>query len=82
MHAERETDDLSTPAQASDATSESEPELICGRGIAEVLFPANPPTPINPRVVRRLGFEEERKTGDLATAAGFFTPKRVDPEAS
>ena len=82
MHAERETDDPTTPAEASDASSESESGLICGRSIAEVLFPATPPTPVNPRVVRRLGFEEERKSGDLATAAGFFTPKRVDPEAS
>ena len=82
MHAEKETEDLSAHAEASDATEDSPLDLMCGRGIAEVLFPANPPTPVNPRVIRRLGFEEERKTGDLATAAGLFLPKRVDPEAS
>ena len=52
---------------------------VMGRGIAEVLFPANPPAPVNARLIKRFGLEDERKPRGLASAAGWYTRKSADP---
>jgi hypothetical protein len=48
-------------------------------GIADVLFPASPPAPVNARVVKLFSADDERKPRGLASAAGLFGVRRADP---
>jgi hypothetical protein len=82
MHAEKKAgDDGQTFGASSETTDDAEFHADAGaRNIAEVLFPATPPTPKNPRVVKRFGLEDERKPRGLASAAGLFASKRSDPD--
>ena len=63
--------DASVESAAEAAESDS---VIVGRGIAEVLFPATPPAPVNARLIKRFGLEDERKPRGLASAAGWYRP--------
>jgi hypothetical protein len=48
-------------------------------GIADVLFPASPPAPVNARVIKLFSADDERKPRGLASAAGLFGVRRADP---
>jgi hypothetical protein len=48
-------------------------------GIADVLFPASPPPPVNARVIKLFSADDERKPRGLASAAGLFGVRRADP---
>jgi hypothetical protein len=54
--------------------------LVAGSfGIADVLFPASPPSPVNARVIKLFSADDERKPRGLASAAGLFGVRRADP---
>ena len=61
-------------ASVESAAEAAESSVVVGRGIAEVLFPANPPAPVNARLIKRFGLEDERKPRGLASAAGWYRP--------
>ena len=50
-----------------------------GLGIADVLFPASPPAPVNARVIKLFSAEDEKKPRGLASAAGLFGVSRSNP---
>ena len=50
-------------------------------GIASVLYPANPPQPVNARLVRGVSFHDHvKKPRGLAGAAGLFDMVWTEPE--
>jgi hypothetical protein len=54
--------------------------LVAGAfGIADVLFPASPPAPVNARVIKLFSAEDEKKPRGLASAAGLFGVRRANP---
>ncbi|MGZ5094107.1 MAG: hypothetical protein ACXWCY_10710 [Burkholderiales bacterium] len=62
-----------TLAEAADAIQQS--ALAAGEfGIADVLFPATPPAPLNARLVRGWSFHDEAKPRGLARSAGLLPP--------
>jgi hypothetical protein len=50
-----------------------------GFGIADVLFPASPPAPVNARVIKLFSAEDEKKPRGLASAAGLFGVRTANP---
>ena len=55
------------------------PVVTASFGIADVLFPASPPPPVNARVIKLFSADDERKPRGLASAAGLFGVRRADP---
>jgi hypothetical protein len=89
---ESEDDDAEEHELRSEITEEHEVEtgiaeeheleagLIAGAfGIADVLFPASPPAPVNARVIKLFSAEDEKKPRGLASAAGLFGVRRANP---
>jgi hypothetical protein len=65
------------PAQTIEASDVGE-MAAGGLGIADVLFPARPPVPVNARVIRGFSFHDEAKPRGLAGAAGYFASKQIE----
>ncbi len=54
---------------------------VSALGIASVLFPATPPSPVNARLVRGLSFHDDsKKPRGLAGAAGIFQSIWDEPD--
>jgi hypothetical protein len=62
------------PPQTEHSEAANDAVVVMGCGIADVLFPANPPAPVNARLIKRFGLEDERKPRGLASAAGWYRP--------
>jgi hypothetical protein len=79
FNGQAQDDPNAVPAQASE-TPEPGEMAAGGLGIADVLFPATPPAPVNARLIRGFSFHDEAKPRGLAGAAGFFASKRISPD--
>jgi hypothetical protein len=73
-------DDPNTVLAQDIETPEAGEMTAGGLGIADVLFPATPPAPVNARLIRGFSFHDEAKPRGLAGAAGFFASKRINPD--
>jgi hypothetical protein len=51
--------------------SRDEISPIANHSLAAVLFPATPPDPPKPRVIRRFGIEDQKRIAHLAVTAKF-----------
>ena len=74
-HAQDDTNEIVAPA--IEATERGE-MAAGGLGIADVLFPAKPPAPVNARLIRGFSFHDEAKPRGLAGAAGYFASKQIE----
>lgn len=74
----RDCDESADPA-ADTADERAFDSVLSVRSLTAVLFPATPPTPVNPRVVKRFSAENESKPRGLASASRLFRSKPFDP---